>query len=132
MPQKPYFREQIRSPYFASQICGKYGKSVAVNTSALTQQFLSYIMMRTSYICIMLADWINSLKVDAPLRHIILILSQPVFALTPSCCMLGGEAENTNVILFGFTKPELKLMIYCTQGKHVDHNSTNAVPKVYQ
>jgi hypothetical protein len=46
--------------------------------------------------------------------------------------MLGGEAENTNVILFGFTKPELKLMIYCTQGKHVDHNSTNAVPKVYQ
>jgi hypothetical protein len=31
--------------------------------------------------------------------------------------MLGGEAENTNVILFGFTKPELKLMIYCTQGK---------------
>ena len=34
MPQKPYFHQQIRSPYFASQIHGKYGKSVAVNTSA--------------------------------------------------------------------------------------------------
>jgi metallophosphoesterase superfamily enzyme len=32
MPQKPYFRKQIHSPYFASQIRGKYGKSVAVNT----------------------------------------------------------------------------------------------------
>jgi hypothetical protein len=36
-PQKPYFRKQIRSPYFASQIRGKYGKSVAVNTSAWCQ-----------------------------------------------------------------------------------------------
>ena len=35
MPQKLYFREQIRSPYFASQIRGKYEKSVAVNTSVI-------------------------------------------------------------------------------------------------
>ena len=38
----------------------------------------------------------NSLKQDfsgrhiAPLGHIILILSQPVFALTPECCIHSG------------------------------------------
>ena len=39
----------------------------------------------------------------SPLRHIILILSQPVFALSPSCCVLSGEATNTNFIVFGLT-----------------------------
>jgi len=32
----------------------------------------------------------------APLGHIILIPSQPVFALSPLCCVLSGEATNTN------------------------------------
>jgi hypothetical protein len=32
----------------------------------------------------------------APLGHIIKIPSQPVFALSPYCCMLSGEATNTN------------------------------------
>jgi hypothetical protein len=38
-----------------------------------------------SWIFIVLAHWNNSLQVDMSLnpRHIILILSQPVFALTP-------------------------------------------------
>jgi hypothetical protein len=31
-------------------------------------------------------------------RHIILIPSQPVFALTPYCCVLSHEAANTNFI----------------------------------
>jgi hypothetical protein len=36
----------------------------------------------------------------APLGRIILILIQPVSALTPSCCMLSGEAANTNFIVW--------------------------------
>ena len=40
-------------------------------------------------------------------RHIILILSQPVFALT-----LKGEAANTNIIVFGSTGPVVKLRSY--------------------
>ena len=47
-----------------------------------------------------------------PLRHIILILSQPVFALTPQWCVLSREAGNTNFIVFGLTEPELKTTIY--------------------
>jgi hypothetical protein len=39
----------------------------------------------------------------ASLGHFILIPSQPVFALTPFCCVLSGEATNTNLIVFGLT-----------------------------
>ena len=44
-----------------------------------------------------------------PLWHIILISSQPVFALPPWCCMLNGEAITTNFIVFGLTRPGLEL-----------------------
>jgi hypothetical protein len=54
----------------------------------------------------------------APLGHIILILSQPVFALTPYCCVLSGEAANTNFIVFGLTRTRLEPTIYRTRGKH--------------
>ena len=39
----------------------------------------------------------------APLGHINLILNQPVFALSPFCCVLRGEATHTNFIVFDFT-----------------------------
>ena len=48
----------------------------------------------------------------APLGHIILIPSQPVFALSPQCCVLSGEATNANFIVFGFTRPGLEPTIY--------------------
>jgi hypothetical protein len=35
----------------------------------------------------------------APLGHIILIPSQPVFALTPWCCVLNGEATNFTIFV---------------------------------
>jgi hypothetical protein len=40
-------------------------------------------------------QFFNSLQIDMspPLGHIILILSQPVFALSPECSMLNGEAQ---------------------------------------
>jgi hypothetical protein len=50
----------------------------------------------------------------APLGHIILIPSQPVFALSPYCCVISGEASNTNFIVFGLTRPGLEPTIYCT------------------
>ena len=43
----------------------------------------------------------------APLRHIILIQSQPVLALSPYCCVLSREATNTNFIVFSLTQSGL-------------------------
>jgi len=62
-----------------------------------------------------------------PLRHIILISSQPIFALTPKCSVLSGEATNTNFIVFGLTRPELKPTIYRTWDKHTNHYTTDVV-----
>ena len=61
------------------------------------------------------------------LGHIILIPSQPVFALSPKCCMLSGEATNTNFIIFGLARPGLETTIYRTQGEHDNHYATDAV-----
>jgi hypothetical protein len=57
----------------------------------------------------------------APLGHIILIQSQPVFALTPECRVLSGEATNTNFIVFGLTRPGIEPTIYHTRGDHSNH-----------
>ena len=46
------------------------------------------------------------------LGHIILIPSQPVFALSPYCIMLSKEATNTNFIVFGLTQSGLDPTIY--------------------
>jgi hypothetical protein len=63
----------------------------------------------------------------APLGHIIPIPSQPVFALSPYCCMLSGEATNINFIVFDLTKPGLKPTIYRIRGEHASHHTTDAV-----
>ena len=63
----------------------------------------------------------------APLGHIILIPSRPVFALSPYCCVLRGEATNTNFIVFGLTPPGLESTIYRTRGEHANHYATDAV-----
>jgi len=39
----------------------------------------------------------------APLGHIFLIPSQPVFALSYLCCVLSRETTNTNFIVVGLT-----------------------------
>jgi hypothetical protein len=63
---------------------------------------------------------------NAPLRHIILILSQHVFALS-SFCMLSGEAANINFTVFDLTRSRLKPTNYCTQGEHANHYTINVV-----
>jgi hypothetical protein len=47
----------------------------------------------------------------APLGHI----EPPVFNLTPWCSMLIGEGTNTNIIVFGLTRPRLESTIYRTR-----------------
>jgi hypothetical protein len=56
----------------------------------------------------------------APLGQItgILISRQPVIALTPYCCVLCGKPTNIIFIVFGLTRPGLKLMIYGTRHDH--------------
>jgi hypothetical protein len=61
----------------------------------------------------------------APLGQIILIPSQPVFALSPHCCLLSKEA--THFIVFGLTRPGLEPMIYPTQAEHANYYTTDAV-----
>jgi hypothetical protein len=46
------------------------------------------------------------------LGHIILIPSEPVFALSSRCCVLSGEASTINFILFGFIRQQLEPTIY--------------------
>ena len=53
----------------------------------------------------------------SPLGQIILIPSQPVFALSPYYYMLSGKAANTNFIVFGLTRSALEPMIYRTPGE---------------
>ena len=70
----------------------------------------------------MLAHASNSLQEDIQLyglpRHIILTLGWPVFALAPKCCMLSGEAANTNFNVFALTQPGIEPTTFCTRGKH--------------
>jgi hypothetical protein len=61
------------------------------------------------------------------LSLILLILSQPVFALSPYCCVLNGEATNTNFIVFGLTRPRLEPTIYRSRGEHVNRYANDAV-----
>jgi hypothetical protein len=65
----------------------------------------------------------------SPLEHIILIPSQPVFALTPKC-VLSGEAKNTNFIVFGLTGPGLKPTIDSIKGEQANLYTTDEVKKI--
>jgi len=42
-----------------------------------------------------------------PVGHIIKISRQPVFVLSPLCCLLSGEATNINFMVFGLTGPDI-------------------------
>ena len=66
------------------------------------------------------------------LHIIILIPSQSVFALTPYCCVLSGEAtrSHTNFIVFGLTRPGLEPTFYDIYGLLVeDQFSPTCMPR---
>ena len=52
---------------------------------------------------------------------------QPLFALSSYCCMISGEATNTNNIVFGLTRSGLEHTIYSTRGEHANLYTTDAV-----
>ena len=92
------------------------------------------MMMRSTFYYVNRLSWIfNPLKQQSvdrhvtPLGNIMLIPTQPVFALSPECCVLSGEATNTNFIVFGLTQSGLEPMIYRTRGEHTNHYNTDAV-----
>ena len=58
-------------------------------------------------------DTLNPSRVKS-LGNIILIPNQPVFTLSPQCCVLSGEAPNTNFMVC-LTRSRLKPTIYPTQ-----------------
>jgi hypothetical protein len=62
--------------------------------------------------------------------HIILIQTQPVFALTlNSAC---GEATQTNLKVFGLTRPGLEHTIYRTRREHARHYTTDEVHFLFE
>ena len=63
----------------------------------------------------------------APLGHIILIPSQPVFALSPLCCVRSGETTNINFIVFGLTRSWLEPTIYRTRSEHANYYAADVV-----
>jgi hypothetical protein len=42
-------------------------------------------------------------------------------------CVLSGESTNTNVIVFGLTRPGLEPKIYHTRGEHSNRYATDTV-----
>ena len=46
-----------------------------------------------------------------------------------NCCVLRGEATNTNFIVFGLTLPGLEPTIYRTRGEHANHYTNGGVNK---
>ena len=48
--------------------------------------------------------------------------------LTPKCCVLSGEAENTNFNVFGVTQPGKEHTTFLTRGEHANHYTTKALP----
>ena len=57
----------------------------------------------------------------APLGHIIPIPNSPDFAPYSYCCVISGEATNTNFINLWLTWTWLEPTIYRTRGAHANH-----------
>ena len=66
-----------------------------------------------------------------PLGHIIFIYrdSDPtsLSSFSFKCCVLNGEATNTNFIVFDLTPSGLEFTNYHTLGEHANHYTTDAV-----
>jgi hypothetical protein len=61
-----------------------------------------------------------------------MIPSQPIFALSPYCSVLCGEAKNTNFIVFGLTQSVLEPTMYRTRDEHANHYITDAADLLYR
>jgi hypothetical protein len=82
-----------------------------------SMRWLSLCTRPTSWIF----NWNNSHLIVTPLGHIVLIPIQPIFALTPYCCML--RATDTNFIVSGLNRAGLEPTIFSTRSEHANHYS---------
>ena len=69
----------------------------------------------------------RSLKQQSVGRHIFLIPNEQIFTLTPKCCVLSGEAANTNFMIVGLNRPGLKPMIYPNPNEGANNYTTDVV-----
>ena len=77
----------------------------------------------------MLVHWNNSPRVELFIYSDTLSwfrANQSLLFLLNAAC-LTGEATNTNVIVFGLTRPGLEPTIHRTRGLHTNHYATDAV-----
>ena len=82
-----------------------------------------------SWVFIVLAHWNNSLWVDMShhLDTLFWFLSQPVFALSPYCCVLRGEATNTNFYSLWFDPTRAPTYDLLHSRIAVNHYATDVV-----
>jgi hypothetical protein len=83
--------------------------------------YVVYFAMYDSVLILLLSyghhDWFNKEYLFLFL-FIILIPNKPVFALSPSCCVLSVEATITKFIVFDLFRSELEPTIYRNRGEH--------------
>jgi hypothetical protein len=87
-----------------------------------------YYTNTLSWICIVLAHWNNSPRLDMSLHWDTLSWFRPnhYLFLLLNDAVLSGEATNTNLIVFGLTQPGLEPTIYRIRGEHTNHYRTDA------
>jgi hypothetical protein len=84
----------------------------------------------TRFVAVFIANPLKQQSADrhgGTLEHIILIPSQPVFVVSVKCCVISGEATNTNLIVVGLTRSGLEPTIYHNRGEHANNYTTDAV-----
>ena len=99
------------------------------NLNEMMTRSTLYQINTFNLICIVPAHWNNSLWIDMSPNSDTLscFCNQPVFALSPLCCMPIREATNANFIVFSLTRSGIEPMIYCTWGEHANNYTTDAV-----
>jgi hypothetical protein len=94
-----------------------YLKTTSCISVKTTPTLWRKILMTSEWIAVCLPSPLKQQSADrhiAPLGHIILIQSQPVFDLSPYCCVFSGEATSTIFIVVGLTRQGLEPTIYRT------------------
>ena len=67
------------------------------------------------------------MSLPAPLRHIILNMSEPALALTSECCVAIRETANTDFIASAQIRPGLETTIYSLSASTQAITSNNTV-----
>jgi hypothetical protein len=111
--------------YSVRWCCSAISYTEHVALGEMMMMFALYYTNALSWICIGLAHWKNNKSTGSICST--RILSKPVFARIILCCVLSGEVEITNVLIFYLTRPRLEPMIYRNRDEHDNYYITGAV-----